>query len=68
MKYKAGDIVFIKGADDWGISPGFCTGMKKYIGKIATITSTVELYYRIDIDGGEWFWGDHMFCRGVVFQ
>lgn len=64
MKYNVGDKVKIR--EDLKVGRRynkclFVENMKKYKGKIATITEITDNDYDIDIDDGDWCWTDEMF-------
>lgn len=72
MKYKVGDTVKIRkdlivnghyyNDEHTGVDyDSFAQGMKKYKGKIATITKCFSYDYKIDLDGGNYYWTDEMF-------
>ena len=73
MKYKVGDRVRVRDWDDMkkeygldrdgdiNIRPCFATGMKKFCGKIVTITGADGENYHIEGDNECWFFTDKMF-------
>lgn len=71
-KHKIGDTVIIKKDlnhnKSYG-SPGVSIRMERFIGKTAKIIK-LELYnsneYKLDIDGGEFFWTDAMLEEGFT--
>jgi len=63
MKYKVGDKVKIREGlieDEDYDDVDFVEGMEEFMGKVATIISSNEKGYRIDIDENEWCWSDGM--------
>lgn len=72
-KFKVGDKVRVRQWDDmekefgvfpWGtikVKCGFTTEMRQYCDKVVTITSISSNGYRIQEDGGEWYYSDDMF-------
>ena len=81
MKYKVGDKIKIKSLkwynenkDEYGdVDSGekefeFVKSMVEHCGKVATIISRCESFYRLNIDKGFYRWSDNMFEETETFK
>ena len=76
IEYKIGDVVKIKSIDwynnnkdkdGYACNTNFLPEMSEYCGKNAIITQD-DMYYCIDLDGGNHWWSAYMFEDKVVSQ
>ena len=56
MKYKVGDKVRIVSKWREGCYPHPQGGMDKWLGKVMTIKEVSNRFYKMEEDGGHWFW------------
>lgn len=72
MIYEIGDKVYVKSIDWYNANKDiygnvnvsksfFIPSMKKYCGKMLTITEVLDSHYKVAEDGGEFYWTDDMF-------
>ena len=67
MDYKKGDYVQIVPKRPYRCAAGWVSEMEEFCGKIATLVSEHydEPWWRIDIDGGEWWWSPDCFAEKI---